>query len=105
MSLVDLGKKLLEAARAGQDDEVRILMANGAPFTTDWVKKTFSVFGTSHFSSPAEENRIITIKHFHCKPLDFLLGIMQLPHVMSNPKLKLSVSSYDLLLILVTDCE
>lgn len=37
MSLVDLGKKLLEAARAGQDDEVRILMANGAPFTTDWV--------------------------------------------------------------------
>lgn len=38
MSLVDLGKKLLEAARAGQDDEVRILMANGAPFTTDWVK-------------------------------------------------------------------
>ncbi|XP_063305071.1 GA-binding protein subunit beta-1 isoform X2 [Pelobates fuscus] len=37
MSLVDLGKKLLEAARAGLDDEVRILMANGAPFTTDWL--------------------------------------------------------------------
>ncbi|XP_013925820.1 PREDICTED: GA-binding protein subunit beta-1 [Thamnophis sirtalis] len=37
MSLVDLGKKLLEAARAGQDDEVRVLMANGAPFTTDWL--------------------------------------------------------------------
>ncbi|XP_043935960.1 GA-binding protein subunit beta-2 isoform X2 [Protopterus annectens] len=37
MSLVDLGKKLLEAARAGQDDEVRTLMANGAPFTTDWL--------------------------------------------------------------------
>ncbi|XP_069078648.1 GA-binding protein subunit beta-1 isoform X2 [Pleurodeles waltl] len=37
MSLVDLGKKLLEAARSGQDDEVRILMANGAPFTTDWL--------------------------------------------------------------------
>lgn len=34
---MDLGKKLLEAARAGQDDEVRILMANGAPFTTDWL--------------------------------------------------------------------
>ena len=43
MSLVDLGKKLLEAARAGQDDEVRILMANGAPFTTDWVKRDFNV--------------------------------------------------------------
>lgn len=43
MSLVDLGKKLLEAARAGQDDEVRILMANGAPFTTDWVKKDLNV--------------------------------------------------------------
>lgn len=41
MSLVDLGKKLLEAARAGQDDEVRILMANGAPFTTDWVNFLF----------------------------------------------------------------
>ncbi|KAL4660737.1 GA-binding protein subunit beta-1-like isoform X1 [Arapaima gigas] len=37
MSLVDLGKKLLEAARSGQDDEVRILMSNGAPFTTDWL--------------------------------------------------------------------
>ncbi|XP_072500853.1 GA-binding protein subunit beta-2 isoform X1 [Notamacropus eugenii] len=37
MSLVDLGKRLLEAAREGQDDEVRTLMANGAPFTTDWL--------------------------------------------------------------------
>ncbi|KAL8184797.1 UNVERIFIED_CONTAM: GA-binding protein subunit beta-2 [Gekko kuhli] len=37
MSLVDLGKRLLEAARQGQDDEVRALMANGAPFTTDWL--------------------------------------------------------------------
>ncbi|XP_063482405.1 GA-binding protein subunit beta-2 isoform X9 [Symphalangus syndactylus] len=37
MSLVDLGKRLLEAARKGQDDEVRTLMANGAPFTTDWL--------------------------------------------------------------------
>lgn len=39
MSLVDLGKRLLEAARKGQDDEVRNLMANGAPFTTDWVRR------------------------------------------------------------------
>lgn len=37
MSLVDLGKRLLEAARKGEDDEVRKLMASGAPFTTDWV--------------------------------------------------------------------
>lgn len=37
MSLVDLGKRLLEAAKKGQDDEVRTLMANGAPFTTDWL--------------------------------------------------------------------
>ncbi|XP_049606733.1 GA-binding protein subunit beta-1 isoform X1 [Syngnathus scovelli] len=37
MSLVDLGKRLLEAARNGLDDEVRNLMANGAPFTTDWL--------------------------------------------------------------------
>lgn len=37
MSLVDLGKKLLEAAKGGRDDEVRILMTNGAPFTTDWL--------------------------------------------------------------------
>ena len=39
MSLVDLGKKLLEAAKMGHDEEVRILMANGAPFTTDWVRQ------------------------------------------------------------------
>ncbi|NWX20268.1 GABP2 protein, partial [Aegotheles bennettii] len=37
MSLVDLGKRLLEAARKGEDDEVRKLMARGAPFTTDWL--------------------------------------------------------------------
>lgn len=50
MSLVDLGKKLLEAARAGQDDEVRILMANGAPFTTDWVMTTFTVEKVNHLT-------------------------------------------------------
>jgi hypothetical protein len=37
MSLVDLGKQLLEAAKLGLTDQVRILMSNGAPFTTDWV--------------------------------------------------------------------
>uniref|UniRef100_UPI00358F705D GA-binding protein subunit beta-1-like isoform X2 n=1 Tax=Myxine glutinosa TaxID=7769 RepID=UPI00358F705D len=37
MSLVDLGKRLLEAARKGEEDEVLNLMTNGAPFTTDWL--------------------------------------------------------------------
>ena len=37
MSLVDLGKRLLEAAKRGETEEVRTLMSNGAPFTTDWV--------------------------------------------------------------------
>ena len=38
MSLVDLGKRLLEAAKRGETDAVRALMSNGAPFTTDWVR-------------------------------------------------------------------
>lgn len=37
MSLVELGKRLLDAAKRGDTDEVRSLMSNGAPFTTDWV--------------------------------------------------------------------
>ena len=37
-SLVDLGKRLLEASRKGHADEVSMLMASGAPFTTDWVR-------------------------------------------------------------------
>lgn len=37
MSLVDLGKQLLEAAKLGHTEQVRLLMSNGAPFTTDWV--------------------------------------------------------------------
>jgi hypothetical protein len=36
-SLVDLGKRLLEASKKGQADEVSMLMTSGAPFTTDWV--------------------------------------------------------------------
>lgn len=36
-SLVDLGKRLLEASRKGHAEEVSMLMASGAPFTTDWV--------------------------------------------------------------------
>lgn len=38
MSLVDLGKQLLEASKQGKTEEVRALMTNGAPFTTDWVR-------------------------------------------------------------------
>ncbi|NXJ15186.1 GABP2 protein, partial [Odontophorus gujanensis] len=37
MSVVELGKRLLEAARRGEDDEVRTLLANGAPFSTNWL--------------------------------------------------------------------
>ncbi|XP_029653436.1 GA-binding protein subunit beta-1-like [Octopus sinensis] len=37
MSLVELGKQLLDAAKRGDTDEVRTLMSNGAPFTTDWL--------------------------------------------------------------------
>ncbi|XP_031573746.1 mucin-5AC-like [Actinia tenebrosa] len=37
LSLVDLGKRLLEASRNGQADVVKQLMTNGAPFTTDWL--------------------------------------------------------------------
>ncbi|XP_070178581.1 GA-binding protein subunit beta-1-like isoform X3 [Littorina saxatilis] len=37
MSLVDLGKRLLEAAKRGETETVRALMSNGAPFTTDWL--------------------------------------------------------------------
>ncbi|KAK3094431.1 hypothetical protein FSP39_001686 [Pinctada imbricata] len=46
MSLVDLGKRLLDAAKRGETEDVRTLMSNGAPFTTDWL-------GTSplHFAS------------------------------------------------------
>ena len=39
-SLVDLGKRLLEASRKGHAEEVSMLMASGAPFTTDWVGPT-----------------------------------------------------------------
>jgi len=36
----DLGKRLLEAARLGNSDEVSNLMKNGAPLTTDWLGTT-----------------------------------------------------------------
>lgn len=37
LSIVDLGKKLLECAREGQTNGVHDLVCRGAPFTTDWV--------------------------------------------------------------------
>ncbi|CAH8449745.1 unnamed protein product [Schistosoma bovis] len=36
-SLVDLGKRLLDAAKNGDVEEVKNLINNGAPFTTDWL--------------------------------------------------------------------
>jgi len=36
----DLGKRLLEAARLGNSNEVSNLMKNGAPLTTDWLGTT-----------------------------------------------------------------
>ncbi|XP_076864414.1 GA-binding protein subunit beta-2a [Brachyhypopomus gauderio] len=58
MSLMDLGKRLLEAARNGEDEEVRTLMANGAPFTTDWL-------GTSPLHLAAQ--------YGHCSTAEVLL--------------------------------
>lgn len=53
MSLVDLGKKLLESARLGETEDVRTLMTNGAPFTTDWL-------GTSPLHMAAQFGHIST---------------------------------------------
>lgn len=36
-NILDLGKKLLDACKVGETDEVRSLMESGAPFTTDWL--------------------------------------------------------------------
>ncbi|EDO27681.1 predicted protein, partial [Nematostella vectensis] len=58
LSLVDLGKKLLEASRKGLDDEVQSLMQSGAPFTTDWL-------GTSSLHLAAQ--------HGHAKTAEVLL--------------------------------
>ena len=37
VNLVDLGKKLLDASKNGETEEVKSLMQSGAPFTTDWL--------------------------------------------------------------------
>ncbi|XP_055321461.1 GA-binding protein subunit beta-1 [Sitodiplosis mosellana] len=40
ISIMDLGKQLLESAREGQTNKVHDLMCRGAPFTTDWLGKS-----------------------------------------------------------------
>ncbi|VDP58169.1 unnamed protein product [Schistosoma curassoni] len=45
-SLVDLGKRLLDAAKNGDVEEVKNLINNGAPFTTDWV--SYLAYSQSH---------------------------------------------------------
>jgi len=42
LSLVDLGKRLLDASKRGDASEIRNLMSSGAPFTTDWVCRLLS---------------------------------------------------------------
>ncbi|XP_050395866.1 GA-binding protein subunit beta-1 isoform X2 [Patella vulgata] len=56
MSLVDLGKRLLDAAKKGDTDAVRALMSNGAPFTTDWL-------GTSplHFATQCGHQHTVEV--------------------------------------------
>ncbi|XP_075748520.1 ada2a-containing complex component 3 isoform X2 [Rhipicephalus microplus] len=53
LSLVDLGKQLLECARNGETEEVRQLMTSGAPFTTDWL-------GTSPLHLAAQNGHVTT---------------------------------------------
>ncbi|XP_071942699.1 uncharacterized protein [Antedon mediterranea] len=53
MSLVDLGKRLLEASKHGREEDVRLLMTNGAPFTTDWL-------GTSPLHLAAQHGHLST---------------------------------------------
>ena len=43
-SIVELGKQLLKQAKLGKTNEVRDLMCRGAPFTTDQVCFTFTLF-------------------------------------------------------------
>uniref|UniRef100_A0A8C5R3Q2 GA binding protein transcription factor subunit beta 2 n=1 Tax=Leptobrachium leishanense TaxID=445787 RepID=A0A8C5R3Q2_9ANUR len=52
---LDLGKRLLEAARSGEDEEVRVLMQSGAPFSTDWL-------GNSPLHMAAQYGHYTTVK-------------------------------------------
>eukprot|EP00794_Sanderia_malayensis_P006530 gene6530-7272_t len=52
-AVADLGKRLLEASRKGNAEEVRQLMATGAPITTDWL-------GTSPLHLAAQYGHTVT---------------------------------------------
>ncbi|GLV44130.1 Ada2a-containing complex component 3 [Carabus blaptoides fortunei] len=53
VSIVELGKRLLKAARDGETEQVRELMGKGAPFTSDWL-------GTSPLHFAALNNHLET---------------------------------------------
>ncbi|ESN90474.1 hypothetical protein HELRODRAFT_145664, partial [Helobdella robusta] len=55
MALLELGKQLLEASKSGSAEEVRILIFNGAPFTTDWL-------GTSSLHYAAQNGQYDTVE-------------------------------------------
>ncbi|KAJ8674844.1 hypothetical protein QAD02_010630 [Eretmocerus hayati] len=53
LSVVELGKQLLQSAKNGDTNLVRDLMCKGAPFTTDWL-------GTSALHLAAQNNHTLT---------------------------------------------
>jgi hypothetical protein len=64
---VDLGKALLEAAKAGDAEKVQECIKNGAPFITDWVSQLLVIFSTSTSAFTFK-------KHFCSHSLFFLLA-------------------------------
>lgn len=44
ISVMDLGKLLLQYAKDGDTAKVHELMSRGAPFTTDWVSRNMQYF-------------------------------------------------------------
>ena len=64
MPLVDLGKKLLEAAKLRQIEAVQILLLNGASLTADWVYTARSLFHRLNRAPPVVN---ILLTHQSCK--------------------------------------